>query len=418
MKVLGVYSWTSYWSMGPRSGAISFFLASHAYVQAGHEIHVSMPHGKGLPFLENEDGVVIHRYRGAIRFDSNPRHPVPVRLTSRVLRYAYYLLIGTWAGVRLGRKIRPDLVIGYGVQSAVVASFVARLLGRPNITRLFGLQLHLFLKNRWKLPGAFMEIFGIKAPCRYLIIHDDGSQGDRIARGLGVPPEKIRFWRDGIEPTLYRPGEQFPELRRRLGIPGDHVILFCVGRLSEDKKMGRLIEILPEIVRQEPKVSLMLVGDGPERALLEQDASERGVRSNVCLTGAVSREELPGYLNLGDIFVGVSDRTNVNLSPIEAMSCAKAMVVLDAGGTRTLIQHEVSGILVPLERWREELPQALLDLIGDPARRDSLGRAARETVLRRIPTLEERRRMEAELGEQAVREFEAERARRAPPRLA
>lgn len=409
MRVLGLYPWSTFWALGPGKGANSFFLSVHAYVRRGHEMYISMPYARGLPRREDDHGIQIERFRGAIRFDSNPARPMPVRLVSRAVRYAYYYVLATWAGVRMGRKVQPDLVIGYGVQAAAAASLVARILGRPNVTRLFGLQLHLYLKNRWKLPGAFMDIFGLKARTSYVIIHDDGSQGDQIALRFGVPPEKLRFWRDGLECDLYRPGESFPAVRQRLGIPADHLVLFCVGRLGDDKKMGRLVEILPEVLREEPRVSLMLVGDGPDRPHIEKQVRALGLEAHVFFTGAVSREDLPQYLNLGEIFVGVSDRTNANLSPVEAMSCAKALVVLDTGGTRTLVEQGRSGVLIAPDRWREDLPSELVRLIRDPERRAVLGRGARERVQQLIPTAEQRQRMEVELGEQAVREFEAAR---------
>ncbi len=409
MKVLGLSSWSSFWSMGTNKGANSFFLAPHAYARLGHEIHVSMPHEKGLPFHEVDEGIHIHRFRCA-RVDSNPARPVPIRLASRVLRYVNYIVVGTWAALRLGREIKPDLVIGYGVQAAAAASLTARFLGRPNVTRLFGLQLNHYLNSRWKLPAAFMEIFGLKARARYLIIHDDGSQGDKLARRMGVPPERICFWRDGYDPAICAASSEVARIRGELAIPADHVILFCVGRLGEDKKMGRLIEVLPGILAQEPSVTLLLVGDGPDRPLIERAIEERGVRDHVRLPGGVTRDRLAPYFQLGDIFVGVSDRTNANLPSVEAMSCGKPLVVLDVGGTNTLVERGVTGLLVDPARWREDLPAALLALVRDPARRRALGEAAREKVLGQFPTIEGRQEMEVSIGLRAVREFQSEQA--------
>jgi phosphatidylinositol alpha-1,6-mannosyltransferase len=412
LKVLGLYWQTSFWSLGPGRGVSSFFLAPQSFARFGHEIHVSAPRGKGQAALENDAGILIHRYRGAIRFDSNPKRPLPIRLVSRVLRYLYYLLIGTWNGVRLGRRIKPDIVIGYHYHAAAAASLVARILGVPNITRLFGTQLNLIMQNRLRRLGAFMQVIALRARASYIIMHDDGSQGDKVAEQLGVPAAKLCFWRDGFDPSMHRPDESFAETRQALRIPEDHVILFCVGRMTDDKHMERLVEILPAVLREEPKVTLMLVGDGRDRPLIERMARDLGVDDHLRLAGAVSREELPRYFNLGDIFVGVSDRTNANLPAIEAMSCAKPPVVLDVGGTRDLVEDGETGILVDGANWRTELPRALTSLIRDPAGRERLGCAAREKVLQEIPTIEERQKMEVELAVRAVREFRERKTRR------
>ncbi|MBD3236949.1 MAG: glycosyltransferase [Candidatus Eisenbacteria bacterium] len=407
LTVLGLYWQTSFWSLGRGKGVSSFFLAPQAFARYGHAIHVSAPRGKGQPPRENDAGIEIHRYRGAIRFDSNPRRPLPIRLTSRLLRYLYYVLIGTWNGVRLARRIRPDIVIGYHYHSAAAAALVAVLLRLPNITRLFGTQLGLLMRSRWRRLGGFMQEIALRVPASYIIMHDDGSQGDRIAARLGVPPEKLEFWRDGYDPQMYRPDAPTAETRQALGIPDDHLILFCVGRMTDDKHMERLVEILPAVLREEPRVTLLLVGDGVDRPLIERRIAELDLRDHVRLTGAVPREALPRYFNLGDIFVGVSDRTNVNLPGIEAMSCGKPVVALDVGGTADLVRDGETGRLIPPQLWRERLAEALLELIGDPSRRAAMGRAARALIAREVPTIEERQRMEVELAVRAVEEWRA-----------
>jgi glycosyltransferase involved in cell wall biosynthesis len=411
LRVLGLYWQPRFWSLGPRMGANSFFLAPQSFARFGHEIHVSAPRDSGQPEVENDEGILIHRYRGAINFDSNAQRILPIRLTSRVFRYLYYLAIGTWAGWRLGRRVRPDIVIGYHYHAAVPAFWVARMLGVPNVTRLFGTQLNLILGSRLKLMGAFMQVFALKTRASYIIMHDDGSEGDEVARRLGVPEGKLRFWRDGFDPQMCRPDQRFIDVRLALGIPENHVILFCVGRLGDDKRMGRLVEILPAVLREERAVTLMLVGDGVERPQIEAAVDDLRLRDHVRLTGAVSRDDLPRYFNLGDIFVGVSDRTNANLPPIEAMSCAKPLVALNTGGTRHLVEDGITGLLVDPENWRDELPRKLVALIRDPQLRRRLGQAGREKVLREIPTLEERQKMEVDLAIRAVAEFAAAKGR-------
>lgn len=411
LTVLGLYWQPSFWSLGPHRGASSFFLAPFSFARLGHRIHVSAPRAKGQPALENDEGILIHRYRGAIRFDSNPRRILPLRLISRVLRYLYYLVIGTWNGVRVAREVHPDIVIGYHYHSAAAACIVARLLRLPNITRLFGTQLNLILRSRLRRWGGFMQVIALRAPASYIIMHDDGSEGDRIARRLGVPPERLRFWRDGFDPAMYRPAEDRSPLRARLGIPADSVILFCVGRMTDDKHMERLVEIMPVLRSPEPRVALMLVGDGVDRPMIERRIDALDVRHHVFLTGSVAREEIAPLVNLGDIFVGVSDRTNINLPAIEAMSCAKPVVALDVGGTRDLVRDGETGLLVSAERWREELPAALISLVRDPARRERMGQAARALICREVPTITERERMEVALAVQAVREFRERRDR-------
>ena len=87
LRVLGLYWQSSFWSMGRGIGANSFFLAPEAFARQGHEIHISMPRGKGQLSTEEDEGILLHRYRAGISFDSNPQRPLPIRLSSRLFRY-------------------------------------------------------------------------------------------------------------------------------------------------------------------------------------------------------------------------------------------------------------------------------------------------------------------------------------------
>ena len=79
-------------------------------------------------------------------------------------------------------------------------------------------------------------------------------------------------------------------------------------------------------------------------------------------------------------------------------------------------EPRVTLLLVDRSRWVEDLPRALIDLLRDPARRRRLGKTAREKIVCEIPTLEERQRMEVEMGLRAVKEFRAAQAAKKIPR--
>ena len=162
--VLGLYWQPRFWSLGPRMGVNSFFLAPQGFARFGHEVHVSAPRDRGQPSREEDEGIQLHRFGGAIGFDSDPRRALPIRLFSRVTRYLYYVIIAAWNGWRVGREVRPDIVIGYHYHAAYPARVVARLLGRPNLTRLFGTQLNRVFDHPVKRYGAFMQYIAFKTP--------------------------------------------------------------------------------------------------------------------------------------------------------------------------------------------------------------------------------------------------------------
>jgi glycosyltransferase involved in cell wall biosynthesis len=407
MTVLGIYSWPELWSMGERRGAESFYLTLSAPLRFGHQVVVVSPRLPDQPLEETVDGIRFRRFRTTRSFIPDPfRQPRLLRVSERILKYVAFQLTAYSTALRVAREIRPDLVVAYGAFAVPAARAVARRLGVPNVTRLFGQSLSLCVGRRLKWWGNFPEIFAMKIPAAYVILHDDGALGDEMARRLGVPPERFRYWKNGIDPNLYRPGFDTSSVRRELGWTDGEVLLFAVARMVYEKHLERILLALPQVLAEEPRVRLFLVGDGPKRAELEALARDLGLEEVVRFVGAKPREEIHRYFNTGDIFLSVSDRTNAGNPTVEAMYCARCVIALDTGGTSRLVQHGRTGLLVDPNRL-EDLPRVILQAVRDPRLRRRLGEAARASLLGVLPTIEERQRMEVELLERAVREARA-----------
>ena len=109
---------------------------------------------------------------------------------------------------------------------------------------------------------------------------------------------------------------QDPALRRRLGLPDHKTVLLSLGRLAKEKNTAELIAAMPAL----PDAVLLIVGDGPERAALEQQAQILHVADRVIFTGAVPPAEVPRYYALGDVFVSASTSEAQGLTYIEAMA--------------------------------------------------------------------------------------------------
>lgn len=407
MTVLGVYSWPTFWSMGNRRGAESFYLSLHAFIRHGHTLHVVAPREKGSPMKEDLDGIQVHRFATTMDFVPKSRLPLPLRLADRIFKYAAFQIVAAWNAYKVAKEIRPDAMMAYGAFAVPAVRWVARRMRIPNVTRLFGMWLAMFADRGLGFYGDFPEILAMKIPSSAIILHDDGSRGDEMAKRLEVPPERFFYWKNGIDPTFYRPDLDTDSVRKEIGFGADAILLFCVARLFWEKHVDRALRALPEVLREEPKVRLFVVGDGPERKDLEELARRLGVADAVRFLGAQPREELYKYFNTGDIFISVSDRTNGGNPTVEAMYCGRPVVVLNTGGTKKLVQDGETGLVVG-EDQLDDLSATILRLVRDPALRKKLGDAARRWVTPQVPTTAERQRMEVEVVVRAVREKSGE----------
>ncbi len=401
LTILAIYGWREFWSMGEGRGAPSFFLSITSFTKRGHDMHVLMPGRPGCPREEDYHGVTLHRFRSAINFMPEPGASKTLQHLKRLFSYVYWFIRVVPAGKSLASKLGADVVIGMGELGAQAASRIARATGVPNVTRLFG--IGVFPASRLKFMLRYRETRALTTPAAYIILCDDGSQGDRLARRLGVDMDHLLFWPNGVDKRLYESPKPSRDIRVKLGIPEPNHIVLSISRLHFEKHIERIVRAVPGVAAARDDVTFVIVGSGEERESLEKLADSLGVRDRMIFTGSVGREELPDYYKTADVFVALSDRTNVSNSLHEAMIAGLPVVVLNTGRTADVVQNGENGILLT----SADLPrvhEVLLKLLADDERRRVLGEGARTSADERLPTLEERQVMEAGVAERAVRD--------------
>lgn len=138
-----------------------------------------------------------------------------------------------------------------------------------------------------------------------------------------LPP--VRVLPTGIDLTAFCQPPQ-SGLRARLGIPAQNKVLLCVGRLAKEKNLDELLAGRAALGTN-AAVTLLLVGDGPDRPRLEQKAAALGLRSpHVVFAGMVPPEQVAAYYQLGDVFVSASQSETQGLTYLEAMASGLPLV--------------------------------------------------------------------------------------------
>ena len=179
----------------------------------------------------------------------------------------------------------------------------------------------------------------------------------------------------GVDLSAYRetPAQgRLEELRRRWHIPEDHTILLYLGRMAKEKNLERLIDQIASAGRRD--VTLLLVGDGPDREAALDRALERGV--DVIYTGMVPHSEAPDYYRLGDIFVTASTSETQGLTYFEALAAGVPVLCRRDPCVDGVVEDGVNG-------WQydsgEDFGRCLSSFCGDKALRERMRAAARES---------------------------------------
>ena len=136
--------------------------------------------------------------------------------------------------------------------------------------------------------------------------------------------------------------------------------------------MGRAIEGLASSREAGGKMKLVIVGDGEDKARLQNLASSLNVSDSVVFTGAVPHDTVYDYMMACDVFLSLYDLSNVGNPLLEAMALQCCVVTLDVGDTNRVIVNEENGILIKYEQL-PELGAVLDRLSATPDLRKSLG---------------------------------------------
>ena len=185
--------------------------------------------------------------------------------------------------------------------------------------------------------------------------------------------EKIELSPLGVDPSVLQPREfrQNP----------DPFELVCVGRLAPEKAQRVLIAAVAQLAAESRRLRLRLVGDGPDRRSLEQDAATRGLGDLVVFEGLLDQARVLSVYAGADIFVLPSFAEGLPVVLMEAMATEIPCVATSIAGVPELIRDGIDGLLVPASDERA-LAAAIGRLMDDPELRRRIGAAARQRVLR------------------------------------
>ena len=256
---------------------------------------------------------------------------------------------------RIVAEFRPDVIFapwaypdGY---AAVELAHEARL---PVVVQVHGSDIRQLDDFPARIAGTAAAVRGangVIAVCR------DLAEG--VVR-LGAVRERVRVIIDGVDRSKFSPGNKVAS-RRALGLAPDVAHLLFVGNLVHVKGIDILLAACRRLETDLGAWQLHIVGAGPLRAALEQQARQIGLGPRVAFHGPVAHEQLPDWFRAADLFVLASRSEGVPNVLLESMACGLPFVASNVGGIPEIAALGASR-LVPPERPLQ-LAGAMVELL-------------------------------------------------------
>jgi N-acetyl-alpha-D-glucosaminyl L-malate synthase BshA len=310
---------------------------------------------------------------------------VPVTVPPYPLfREPQYLLALSNTIARVAEERRLDIVHAhYAVPHATAAYLADQLLASTpavvtprTVTTLHGTDITLVGSDPSYARVVAFSIersHGVTAVSRSL-------KADTIA-ALGIRHE-IRVIPNFLDCAEYR-RQPDPELRARLCPPDQcDALVVHVSNFRPVKRVDVALEVF-RLIRRSVRARLILVGDGPDRAGLEQHVVDEGLTDAVSFAG--EQQNLVPWLSVADLFLLPSAQESFGLAALEAMACEVPVVASNVGGLPEIIEDGVTGFVCPPDAV-DTMAERGVALLSDPALRARTTHAAAEVVRSRYCT--------------------------------
>lgn len=211
----------------------------------------------------------------------------------------------------------------------------------------------------------------------FIAVSDEVNRA--IVREMGSQvASQVETISNGVDTELFGSLNSQSAIREALDLSDESPLILTIGRLTEQKGQRFLIEAAAQVLSNNPHVHFLFVGQGELKERLIHQAKQTGFEKNFHFLGL--RKDIPELLATADLFVLPSLWEGLSIALLEALAAAKPVIATAVSGTQQLITSDINGIVVPPSD-STALAQAILSLLDDPDKAQSLGQAARAHII-------------------------------------
>jgi phosphatidyl-myo-inositol dimannoside synthase len=354
-------------------------------VRRGHQVTVVTPGSNTLPTHETFDGVEVVRFPMALPEDLTYGRVAQSRVTmlgkmARLAVMADYMEAQFSRTVAVARARQANVIHAHwAIPTGPAALLASRRLRLPSVITMHGGDVYVNPEQGYDFPTRWY----VRPALRWTLRHSDALTAitedcRQHALRAGAPDASVHIIFNGTDLRRFSPD---PSGVKPVDPQYGPRMIFACRQLFPRKGIRFLIEAVAQLVPRFPDITLVLAGDGFERPDLMALADRLGIASRVTFLGWVPNTALPPYYRAAAVSVIPSLEEGFGIPAAEAMGCNTPVVATDAGGLPEVVEHGVTGLVVP-RGDAGALAQAIGELLDDPERRRRMGEAGRARALR------------------------------------
>jgi glycosyltransferase involved in cell wall biosynthesis len=269
--------------------------------------------------------------------------------------------------VRLVRREQIGVLHSHHRFTTVIGRFVSAVTGVPLVCTVHEFKINWgWLAQAWLAPQVCVVSRALQ---------------EHLVWFYHVPPDRVSVIRMGVPQVTLAP-DTTRTLRTLLKESSSGPVIGYIGRLAEEKGVTTLLQALPAVFKRHPESCLVIIGDGNQRMALEAQTASLRIHEQVYFAG--ERRDASELMAAMAIIVVPSLTESFGLVAAEALAAARPVVASAVGGLPEVVEHGVTGLLVP-PADPAALAQAIIQVLDDPERAKQMGETGQRKVAQWTP---------------------------------
>ena len=337
----------------------------------GHTVMVAAGSERGYPYQSEINGVQLQAFRALSLKIIHPDSYVPI--------------FPSFSAGRVLDSFKPDIIHiqdHYPLSRAMVFAAHRRkikLVGTnhfmpDNLAAYIPIVSRIKPLYNWVLWHWMREVYD-----RVDAVAGPSQIAAKILKEVGVKPDVVPI-SCGVNMNFFRPISGLDRLgwRKTYGIDPTKIVFFFVGRVDREKRLEVIIHAVHQLGRED--LHFVIAGNGAAKVDLMELVKKLGLDEKVRFTGFIPNSDLPSILNSIDIFTMPGDAELLSIASLQAMACARPMLVADAVALPELVSNDWNGMLFQPGSV-EDAARCMVALATHPEKWSSMGAASFERVI-------------------------------------